>query len=374
VAVVPLRDSAGSGNSARSLSRNEKFTTHIMSTALITGVNGQDGSYLAELLLSKGYQVVGSVRDKTTNLERVVHLRQRIEIVALDLNDRAAIENVLHEFRPYEVYNLAARASGTELWNEPVITGEVNALSVTRLLEAIRNFNIDTRFCQASSSEVFGNAIDTPQDESTPLRPRNPYGVAKAYAQWITANYREAYGLFAVSAILFNHESPRRALEFVTRKITFAAAKIKLGLAKELHLGDLEAKRDWGFAGDYVEAMWLILQQSKADDYVVATGETHSVREFCQIAFSHLSLNYQDYVVQDKGNLRRPESAVLVGNSAKAKRVLGWQPKVTFQDLVRTMVDADLKLLRDAPREVPSIDRQGSVDHTQNSTSQLGNL
>jgi GDPmannose 4,6-dehydratase len=345
-----------------------------MSTALITGVNGQDGSYLAELLLSQGYRVAGTVRNKTSNLDRVAHLRQRIEIVALDLNDRAAIENVLQKFRPDEVYNLAARASGSELWNEPVITGEVNALSVTRLLEAIRNFNTGIRFCQASSSEVFGNAMDTPQDESTPLRPRNPYGVAKTYAHWITANYREAYGLFASSSILFNHESPRRALEFVTRKISFAAAKIKLGLAKDLHLGNLDARRDWGFAGDYVEAMWLILQQSKADDYVVATGETHSVREFCQIAFSHLNLNYQDYVVQGQENFRRSETTVLVGNSAKAKRVLGWQPKMTFQDLVRTMVDADLKLLQDAPGGMAPVDGPGPVKHMQNSTPQLGNL
>jgi GDPmannose 4,6-dehydratase len=345
-----------------------------MPTALITGVNGQDGSYLAEFLVSKGYRVAGTVRDKAGNLDRVAHMRQRIEIVELNLNDPAAIENILRRFRPDEVYNLAARARGSELWDKPVITGEVNALSVTRLLEAIRNFNTDIRFCQASSSEVFGNALDAPQDESTPLRPRNPYGVAKAYAHWITANYREAYGLFAASGILFNHESPRRALEFVTRKISFTAARIKLGLAKELQLADLEAKRDWGFAGDYVQAMWLMLQQSKADDYVVATGETHSVREFCQMAFSQLSLNYQDYVVRGQGNLRRSDTAVLVGNSAKAKRVLGWQPKVTFQELVRNMVEADLKLLQDAPAEVSSIDGQGPVNHTRNSTPQLGNL
>jgi len=345
-----------------------------MPTALITGVNGQDGSYLAELLVSKGYRVAGTVRDKAGNLDRVEHLRQRIEIVELDLNDPAAIEKILHRFRPDEVYNLAARAWGSELWDQPVLTGEVNALWVTRLLEAIRNFNTDIRFCQASSSEVFGNALAAPQDESTPLRPRNPYGVAKTYAHWITVNYRQAYGLFASSSILFNHESPRRAPQFVTRKISFAAAKIKLGLAKELHLGDLEARRDWGFAGDYVQAMWLMLQQPEADDYVLATGETHSVREFCEMAFSHLSLNYQDYVIPAQENFRRPESALLVGNSAKAKRVLGWQPKVTFQELVRMMVEADLKSLEDARKKVVSIDEQAPASHIDDSSPQLGNV
>ncbi len=343
-----------------------------MPTALITGVNGQDGSYLAEFLLSEGYRVAGTVRNKASNLDRITHIREYIEIAEVDLNDGVSLEKVIHRFRPDEVYNLAARTSGSEVWTDPVMTGEVNALCVTRLLEAIRNFNTGIRFCQASSSEVFGNALDVPQEETTPLRPRNPYGVAKAYAQWITANYREVHGLFAGSSILFNHESPRRALDFVARKISHTAARIKLGLARELRLGNLDARRDWGYAGDYVQAMWLMLQQPAPDDYVVATGETHSVREFCETAFSHMGLNYQDYVLQDHENSRLPEKALLVGNPAKAKRVLGWKPNVTFQALVGMMVDADLRSLQNATQQVASIDGQGPVNYTPNAPPRFG--
>jgi GDPmannose 4,6-dehydratase len=345
-----------------------------MPSALITGVNGQDGSYLAEFLLNKGYRVAGTVRDKAGDLDRIAHIRECIDIVEVNLTDPASLENMLHRFRPEEVYNLAARASGSELWAYPVMTGEVNGLCVTRLLEAIRSFNTNIRFCQASSSEVFGNALDVPQEETTPLRPRNPYGVAKAYAHWITANYREVYGLFAGSSILYNHESPRRALEFVTRKISYTVARIKLGLARELRLGNLEAKRDWGFAGDYVRAMWLMSQQPTPDDYIVATGETHSVREFCEIAFSHVGLNYQDYVVQDHENFRLPETALLVGNPAKAKRLLGWKPIVTFQGLVRMMVDADLRSLQNAPPQVASMDGADLGNYTQNAPHPLGDV
>lgn len=321
-----------------------------MPTALIAGMSGQDGSYLAEFLLHKGYRVVGTVRNKASNPDRIARLGQCIEVVELDLKDLASLEDILRKFRPDEVYNLAARASGSELWRYPILTGEVNGLSVTRLLEGIRNVDRNIRFCQASSSEMFGNAVDVPQDETTPLRPRNPYGVAKAYAHWITANYRDVQGLFAGSAILYNHESPRRPLEFVTRKISYAVAGIKLGLASELRLGNLEARRDWGFAGDYVQAMWLMLQQPKPDDYVIATGQPHSVREFCEIAFSHVGLNYQHYVVQDEENFRVPETTTLVGNPAKAKQLLGWQPKVPFEALVRMMVDADLRSVEKLPQ------------------------
>jgi GDPmannose 4,6-dehydratase len=326
-----------------------------MPTALITGVNGQDGSYLAEFLLGKGYRVVGSVRSLTSNLDRIARILECIEIVETDLRDLTSLEDLIRRVQPNEIYNLAARTSGSELWADPVRTGEVNALYVARVLEAIRKCRADIRFCQASSSEVFGNAHVAPQDESTPLRPRNPYGVAKAYAHWITANYRDAYDMFAGSCILFNHESPRRALQFVTRKISHAAARIKLGLASELRLGNLEARRDWGFAGDYVQAMWLMLQQPKPADYVIATGETHSVREFCEVAFSHVGLNYRDYVIQDPENFRSSEAALLVGNPLAAKRVLGWQPNVTFQELVWMMVDADLASLPNAPTQVAQI-------------------
>lgn len=321
-----------------------------MPTALITGVSGQDGSYLAQFLQNKGYRVAGTLHDRSRNSEQIAHLSRRIDLVEVDLLDVASLETVLRTVRPDEVYNLAARALGTELWRDAALTGEVNGLCVTRLLEAIRNVDVNIRFCQASSSEMFGNALDAPQDETTPLRPRNPYGVAKAYAHWITANYRQVRGLFAGSAILYNHESPRRSLDFVTRKISYGVARIKVGLASELRLGNLDARRDWGFAGDYVQAMWLLLQQPTPDDYVVATGETHSVREFCEIAFSHVGLSYLDYVVQDQQNFRLPETAPLVGNPAKARRLLNWQPSMTFEELVRMMVDSDLKLVEHAPR------------------------
>jgi GDPmannose 4,6-dehydratase len=325
-------------------SRNFAYS---MPSAVITGVNGQDGSYLAEFLLSKGYRVAGTVRNLARNTGRIAHICERIEIIELDGTDSTSLEHMLRRFLPDEVYNLAARASGSGLWIDPALTGEVNALHVTRLLEAIRNCDTKIRFCQASSSEVFGNALDSPQDEATAFRPRNPYGAAKAYAHWITANYREGYGLFAGSCILFNHESPRRTIDFVTRKITYTVARIKLGLASELRLGNLEAKRDWGFAGDYVQAMWLMLQQPTPDDYVIATGETHSVREFCEIAFSHVGLDYRNYVTHDRENLRLAETALLVGNPAKARRLLGWQRNVSFQELVRMMMDSDLRLIQD---------------------------
>jgi GDPmannose 4,6-dehydratase len=321
-------------------------------TAIITGVNGQDGSYLAELLLSKGYRVVGTVRKLVSDMSRIVHLRGKIDIVETHLLDEGSLENMLRDFQPHEVYNLAARASSRELWLRPVLVSEVNGLGVTRLLEAIRAVNPEIRFCQASSSEMFGNSAEVPQTESTPLSPRNPYGAAKAYAHWITRNYRDVQNLFACSGILYNHESPQRGLEFVTRKISHAAAKISFGLASELRLGDLDAKRDWGFAGDYMEAMWLMLQQTSPDDFVIATGELHSVREFCEIAFSHVGLNYQDYVVQDGDNFRSPDAVTLLGNPAKARRLLGWNPTMTFTELVQMLVDADLKALQNIPGQI----------------------
>jgi GDPmannose 4,6-dehydratase len=320
-----------------------------MPTALITGVNGQDGSYLAEFLLSKGYRVIGTTPDKNTDQERIRHVREKIEIVETDLLNHSLLENILREFKPNEVYNLAARASSSELWTHPVQTGELNALAVARLLDAIHRIDDKIRFVQASSSEVFGNATEAPQTEATPFHPRNPYGVAKAYGHWTAVIYRERYGLFACSSILYNHESPRRGLEFITRKVSHAVARIKLGQARELRLGNLESKRDWGFACDYVKAMWLMLQQPKPDDYVVATGEAHSVRELCEIAFSHVGLNYQDYVVQDRENFRTADTALLVGNPTKAERVLGWKRTVTFPDLVRMMVEADLRSIQNIP-------------------------
>jgi GDPmannose 4,6-dehydratase len=318
-------------------------------TALITGVNGQDGSYLAEFLLSKGYRVVGTTPNQNT--DRILPIRKKIEIADADLLDQGQLEAILCEYNPDEVYNLAARASSSELWTQPVLTGEVNGLTVACLLEAIRRSDQRARFVQASSSEIFGNATEVPQTEATPFHPRNPYGVAKAYGHWTTSIYREHHGLFACSSILYNHESPRRGLEFITRKVSHAVARIKLGLAKELRLGNLDARRDWGFAGDYVRAMWLMLQQPTPDDYVVATGEAHSVRELCEIAFFHVGLNYQDYVVQDPENFRSAERALLVGNPAKAERLLGWKPTVTFPDLVRMMVEADLRSIQNVPSD-----------------------
>jgi GDPmannose 4,6-dehydratase len=315
-------------------------------TALITGVTGQDGSYLADLLLEKGYRVIGMVRrSSTVTFERIEHIQDDIEIIQGDLHDQSSLVSLIEEYHPDEVYNLAAQSFVPTSWKQPVLTGEVTALGVTRILEAIRLVKSDTRFYQASSSEMFGKVREVPQTELTPFYPRSPYGVAKVYGHWITVNYRESYNLFACSGILFNHESPRRGLEFVTRKITHGAARIKLGLSGELRLGNLESRRDWGFAGDYVEAMWLMLQQGKADDYVVCTGRTHSVREFCTAAFSHVGLDYQDYVVQDPKFYRPAEVDLLVGNPHKANAEIGWKPRVSFEDLIQMMVDADLQQL-----------------------------
>jgi GDPmannose 4,6-dehydratase len=318
--------------------------------ALITGITGQDGSYLAELLLDKGYEVIGMVRrSSTTNFERIAHLQDRLVVDPYtssgDLLDEASLIHILREHRPNEIYNLAAQSFVQTSFNQPVLTGEITALGVTRLLDAIRLVDSDIRFYQASSSEMFGKVQAVPQVEGTPFYPRSPYGVAKLYGHWITVNYRESYDLHASSGILFNHESPRRGMEFVTRKITHAVAKIKLGLQSELRLGNLEAQRDWGFAGDYVEAMYLMLQQDTPDDYVIATNETHSVREFCEIAFGHVGLNYEDHVVMDERFMRPAEVDLLIGDPAKAEKVLGWKRKTSFQDLVTMMVDADLAFL-----------------------------
>jgi len=317
-----------------------------MPTAIITGITGQDGSYLAEFLLSKGYEVVGMVRrSSTVTFERINHIQDDVTLIQGDLHDQSSLVDVIETYRPDEVYNLAAQSFVPTSWNQPVLTGEVTALGVTRLLEAIRLVNPKTRFYQASSSEMFGKVREVPQTEHTSFYPRSPYGVAKVYGHWITVNYRESYDLFAVSGILFNHESPRRGLEFVTRKISYGVARIKLGLATELRLGNLEARRDWGFAGDYVEAMWMMLQLDKPDDYVVGTGQTHTVRELCDLAFSYVGLNYQDYVVQDPRFYRPAEVDLLVANPSKAKQELKWSPKVNFEDLVHRMVDVDLKRL-----------------------------
>jgi GDPmannose 4,6-dehydratase len=313
-------------------------------TALITGVTGQDGSYLAEFLLEQGYRVIGMVRRTSTiNFDRIKGFQDRIELVQGDLLDQISLLDILREFRPSEVYNLAAQSFVPTSWRQPVLTGEFTALGVTRLLDAVRMVDASARFYQASSSEMFGKVQAVPQTEDTPFYPRSPYGVAKVYGHWITVNYRESYDLFACSGILFNHESPRRGLEFVTHKITHGVASIKMGLSHELRLGNLEARRDWGYAPDYVRAMWLMLQQDQPDDYVIATGETHSVREFCEIAFSHVGLNYKDYVVVDEAYFRPAEVDLLVGDPAKAKRHLGWEPSVSFKQLVQIMVDADLE-------------------------------
>ncbi len=314
--------------------------------ALITGITGQDGSYLAELLLDKGYEVIGMVRrSSTVNFERIAHLQDRITFASGDLLDELSLVNIVREHAPDEVYNLAAQSFVQTSWSQPVLTGQTTAIGVTRILDAIRLVDSDIRFYQASSSEMFGKVQAVPQSEDTPLYPRSPYGVAKVYGHWITINYRESYGLHASSGILFNHESPRRGLEFVTRKISNAVARIKLGHQRELALGNLDAQRDWGFAGDYVEAMWRMLQQDEPDDYVVATGETHSVREFCELAFSHVGLDYTDHVVTDDRFMRPAEVDLLIGDASKAKRQLGWEPRMTFAELVATMVDADLALL-----------------------------
>ncbi len=317
-----------------------------MKKALITGVTGQDGSYLAEFLLEKGYEVIGMVRrTSTVNFDRIKHIQDRITIVPGDLLDQVSLIEILKEHRPQEVYNLAAQSFVPTSWNQPVFTGEVTALGVTRLLDAIRIVDPEIRFYQASSSECFGKVRESPQNEKTPFYPRSPYGVAKVYGHWITVNYRESYGILACSGLLFNHESPRRGLEFVTRKVSYGAAKIKLGLADQLRMGNLEARRDWGYAGDYVRAMWLMLQQDEPDDYVVAMGEAHSVRELLEEAFGYLGLDYQEYVVVDPQFIRPAEVDYLVGDATKAREVLGWEPTVSFSQLVQMMVDADMALL-----------------------------
>jgi GDPmannose 4,6-dehydratase len=314
--------------------------------ALITGITGQDGSYLAELLLQKGYEVVGVVRRTShDSYERIGHLLDRLHIVPADLLDQHSLTAVVRDAKPHEVYNLAAQSFVPTSWTQPVLTGEFTALGVTRLLEAVRLAHPEARFYQASSSEMFGKAIETPQRESTPYYPRSPYGVAKVYGHWITVNYRESYGMYAVSGILFNHESPRRGLEFVTRKVSHAVARIAKGLDRELRLGNLDASRDWGYAGDYVDAMWRMLQQPEPDDFVIGTGETHSVRELVTIAFAHVGLDWKKSVVVDRTLVRPAEVDVLRADPSKAQRRLGWRPTVGFADLVRMMVDADLERL-----------------------------
>jgi GDPmannose 4,6-dehydratase len=317
--------------------------------ALITGITGQDGSYLADFLLEKGYAVTGMIRRSSTeSFHRLGHILDRIEFVQGDLLDQHSLTRMLDEVKPDEVYNLAAMSFVPTSWNQPVLTAEFTALGVTRMLEAVRLVNPRMRFYQASSSEMFGKVREIPQTETTPFHPRSPYGVAKVYGHFITLNYRESYDLFACSGILFNHESPRRGLEFVTRKVTDAAARIKLGLAKEVKLGNLESKRDWGFAGDYVRAMWAMLQQDAPDDYVIATGRQESVQALCEAAFGHVGLNWRDFVKTDAKLIRPAEVDTLVGDAGKAKRKLGWEPKVTFEELIKMMVDADLERHRGA--------------------------
>jgi len=313
-------------------------------TAVVTGVTGQDGSYLAELLLEKGYEVVGVVRRTShDSYERIGHLLDRVHIVPADLLDQHSLTAVIRDARPHEVYNLAAQSFVPTSWSQPVLTGEFTALGVTRLLEAVRLAHPEARFYQASSSEMFGKVQETPQRETTPFYPRSPYGVAKVYGHWITVNYRESYGLFAVSGILFNHESPRRGLEFVTRKVTHAVARIKRGRATEVRLGNLDARRDWGYAGDYVDAMWRMLQSERPGDYVIGTGETHTVRELCEIAFAHAGLDWRKHVVVDPQFVRPAEVDILQADPRRARDELGWSPRTTFADLVTMMVDADLE-------------------------------
>ena len=324
-----------------------------MPTALITGINGQDGSYLAELLLAKGYKVVGmSRRTSTLNFERIAHFQDEITLVQGDLHDQSSLVSILEEYEPEEVYNLAAQSFVPTSWQQAVLTAEVTAVGVLRMLEAIRQTDPKIRFYQASSSEMFGKVVEVPQNESTPFYPRSPYGVAKAYGHWITVNYRESYNLFTVSGILFNHESPRRGFEFVTRKISRGVAAIKLGLASQLCLGNLEAQRDWGYALDYVKAMWMMLQQETPGDFVIGSGETHSVREFCEIAFGYAGLDYREYVIQDPKFYRPAEVDLLISDPTKANKILGWEPSVTFRGLVEMMVQADLAQLSSANREV----------------------
>ncbi len=318
-----------------------------MKKALITGITGQDGSYLAELLLSKGYEVYGLVRRSSLeNYERIEHIRDKLKFISGDLNDQTSLDEAIRKIQPDEVYNLAAQSFVPTSWEQPILTAEITGLGVLKLLEAIRKYKPDARFYQASSSEMFGKVKEIPQKETTPFHPRSPYGVAKVFGHYITVNYRESYNIFACSGICFNHESPRRGLEFVTRKISYGVARIKLGLANELRLGNLEAKRDWGFAKDYVEAMWLMLQQDKPDDYVIATGETHSVKEFVELAFSYVGLDWKKYVVVDQKLYRPAEVDLLVGDSTKARQKLGWKPKVTFKELVEMMVESDIERLK----------------------------
>ena len=320
-----------------------------MPTALITGITGQDGSYLAEELLGKGYRVVGIVRrSSTTPYERIAHLVDRVELLSADLLDQHSLVDAMAACSPDEVYNLAAQSFVQTSWNQPVLTGEFTGLGVTRALEAVRKAAPRARFYQASSSEMFGKVVESPQSEHTSFYPRSPYGVAKVYGHWITVNYRESYDLFAVSGILFNHESPRRGLEFVTRKVTDAVARIKLGLAREVRLGNLDARRDWGYAGDYVDAMWRMLQQDHAEDYVIGTGRTHSVRQLCEVAFGCVGLDYREYVKQDERFFRPAEVDLLVADPTKANTQLGWRPQVSFEDLIAMMVDADLARHRGA--------------------------
>ena len=322
--------------------------------ALVTGITGQDGSYLAEFLLEKGYDVFGIVRrSSTVNFERLVHLQDRIELIPGDLLDQTSLVSALQQCRPQEVYNLASQSFVPTSWNQPVLTGEFTALGVTRMLEAIRLVDAGVRFYQASSSEMFGMVRESPQNEDTPFYPRSPYGVAKLYGHWITVNYRESYNLFAISGILFNHESPRRGLEFVTRKVTYGAARIKLGIQKKIRMGNLDAERDWGYAGDYVRAMWLMLQQEKPRDHVIATGITHSIRQLLEIAFKCVGLDYHDHVEVDPVHLRPAEVHHLRGDYSRAERELGWRPKVSFEELITMMVKEDLARLRN-PSPVPA--------------------
>lgn len=328
------------------MSNSKSIGLHSRSTALITGITGQDGSYLAELLLAKGYHVVGAVRNIQNAEQLLANMSiNRVELVAWDMLDQQRMSEVLAEYHPAEIYNFAAYSSGAGMFDDVVGIGNVNGLAVARILEAIRTVDVNIRFCQASSSEIFGDALESPQSEKTAFQPRSPYGAAKLYAHSMMRIYRQRYGLFGCSAILFNHESPRRGLGFVTRKITHEAAKIKLGLANELHLGNLDARRDWGFAGDYIRAMWSMLQHSHADDYVLATGVTHSVRDVCEMAFVHLGMDYRNYVREDTAVFRPNEAVQLVGNALRAKAQLNWTPEVGFQEMIGMMVDSDLRML-----------------------------
>ena len=326
------------------MGENRTLGTSKKRCVLITGITGQDGSYLAELLLENDYEVYGVVRRSSTETyERILPFKDKVTLVQADLTDQVSMIDVIDELRPSEVFNLAAQSFVPISWKQPILTGDVTALGVTRMLEAIRVVDKKIRFYQASSSEMFGKVVETPQTESTPFYPRSPYGVAKVYGHWITVNYRESYDMFACSGILFNHESPRRGLEFVTRKVTDGVARIKLGIQKELRLGNLDAKRDWGFAKDYVRAMWMMLQQDAPDDYVISSGETHTVRRLCEIAFKHVDLDYNDHVVVDPKFYRPAEVELLLGSYDKAKDALGWEPEVSFEQLVQMMVDADMK-------------------------------